>query len=452
MMKALAPVVALSLFACAAPKSFSILEYGAIAGDATDGAALANSRALRMALRAANGTGPGSEVLVPAGHSFEVFNTTVADLVGITLRIDGSLLMSRNRTRWTALARSAKPSHGSLGVGDAGRASALLFRDCSDLTVTGKGSIDGRGHAWWNQVLLGLDADHRPDMVNMVNMRNTVIENVSAFNSPRFHWRLHAMDTLVVRGVTIRVDVREQMRSLRLAGHWDEARGLPTFPLNTDGIDPAGRNILVKNCTIENFDDAVAVKPSHGGEAIPCTENVVVEDLRVRYGVGVAIGSITPSPAHECIRNVTVQRVHFERPLKAVHIKFNIGPSEALPVTQGDEAPSAEVTDVVYRNISIDNALWYPIWIGPQQQHQPREAGRGCSFLFPRIGKCAVDPRTSVSGILLENIRVRDAVTLPGVIQCGKSRPCDLKMRNVTSKGGVSLFAHVLCWRHCCPR
>ena len=37
------------------------------------------------------------------------------------------------------------------------------------------------------------------------------------------------------------------------------------FPLNTDGIDPHGTNILIERVNITCFDDAVAVKASHKG-------------------------------------------------------------------------------------------------------------------------------------------------------------------------------------------
>lgn len=40
------------------------------------------------------------------------------------------------------------------------------------------------------------------------------------------------------------------------------------FPLNTDGIDPAGTNILIRNVKITSFDDAVAVKPANRGYKI----------------------------------------------------------------------------------------------------------------------------------------------------------------------------------------
>ena len=39
----------------------------------------------------------------------------------------------------------------------------------------------------------------------------------------------------------------------------------PIFPLNTDGIDPRGSNVTIRNVTITNWDDAVAVKPANKG-------------------------------------------------------------------------------------------------------------------------------------------------------------------------------------------
>ena len=40
---------------------------------------------------------------------------------------------------------------------------------------------------------------------------------------------------------------------------------LPTFPLNTDGIDLNGKNFTLKNIKITNFDDAIVAKPSSLG-------------------------------------------------------------------------------------------------------------------------------------------------------------------------------------------
>ena len=69
---------------------------------------------------------------------------------------------------------------------------------------------------------------------------------------------------------------------------------IPTFPLNTDGIDISGKDIYFRNLTIINFDDAVAVKPTRtgGGVYSNCTENLLIENSYVKYGVGMSIGII----------------------------------------------------------------------------------------------------------------------------------------------------------------
>jgi len=47
---------------------------------------------------------------------------------------------------------------------------------------------------------------------------------------------------------------------------------LPTFPLNTDGIDIWGTNFTLQRIKITNWDDAIVAKPSNLGLAISkCT-------------------------------------------------------------------------------------------------------------------------------------------------------------------------------------
>ena len=70
---------------------------------------------------------------------------------------------------------------------------------------------------------------------------------------------------------------------------------IPTYPLNTDGIDPSGSNIIIRNLTITSHDDAVAVKPCHQGATIStCAENITVENILVYFGVGMTIGTVPP--------------------------------------------------------------------------------------------------------------------------------------------------------------
>ena len=92
------------------------------------------------------------------------------------------------------------------------------------------------------------------------------------------------------------------------------------FPLNTDGIDPSGRNILIQNITCENYDDVVAVKP---GKLLTdgCTQNVTVDNAKVILGM--SIGSVPPNTDINCIRDVWFRNVEFINPLKAIYVKTN---------------------------------------------------------------------------------------------------------------------------------
>ena len=80
------------------------------------------------------------------------------------------------------------------------------------------------------------------------------------------------------------------------------------FPLNTDGIDVRGRNVLIERCNITNYDDAVAIKPvARDGSIYKCAENVMVRDMIVHIGCGLSIGSVPPNNHYACVRNVTMK-------------------------------------------------------------------------------------------------------------------------------------------------
>ena len=82
--------------------------------------------------------------------------------------------------------------------------------------------------------------------------------------------------------------------------------------MNTDGIDPSGKNIIIRNLTITSYDDAVAVKPAHQNYKLAeCAENILVENVLVYFGVGMTIGTVPPHTQHNCIRNVTFRNITF---------------------------------------------------------------------------------------------------------------------------------------------
>ena len=109
----------------------------------------------------------------------------------------------------------------------------------------------------------------------------------------------------------------------------------------------------IYNLTVQNFDDVVVPKPSHDDD---CTRDMLVENIEVRLGVGMSIGSVPPHVGGSCIRNITFMNIVMKRPFKGIYIKTN-------PGTNG----WGNVSNIYYKNISMDRPIWWAIYLGPQQ-------------------------------------------------------------------------------------
>jgi len=333
----------------------SMLGYGAIPFDDSYASAATNMKALALAFDAAQNAAPGAcrTVVVDPQHNFTLVNygQTLANLTDVTLALEGNLrVWSQNVSAWPL------------------NTNFLAFDNCNNLTITtsfgsqnrdsGFGMIDGLGHPWWWHVIL-TGHDNRPNLIEIDSSENLLIENIVLVNSPEYHMYLGDVLNVEVRYVVVDVDVHLQKALLRKAGRLmaltdyvassplsrdlsqlqiaDTVRllkqaehemfdGQPTeipafWALNTDGIDVAGSNVWVHDCNITNYDDAVCAKPLNTKSKYgPCT-NMLVENIRVKYGVGMTIGSVTPDASVSCIANVTFRNVYFDEPLKGIYIK-----------------------------------------------------------------------------------------------------------------------------------
>jgi polygalacturonase len=373
----------------------SIDSYGAVANDSSVDAAVRNSHAIAEALHKA---GSGDAVLVPRFSHYYTFASAVSDIAdGLQFWIEGELIASSNITAW--------PYDGNQYQ------HILQIENCNDFVLTGKsvGSIRGQGYQWWVNTVFNFIDKTRPNMVEMHNCTNVLVESLRVYNSPRFHFHLVNMTNLIVRDVYIWVDVTAQrdlskQAQVKGASFGSPPWNLPMFPLNTDGIDPSGRNILIQNITCENYDDVVAVKP---GKLLTdgCTQNVTVDGARVFMGVGMSIGSVPPDTEINCIRDVWIRNVHFINPLKAIYVKTNSG-KEGFGI----------IDNINYQNISIDSPVLWPIYIGPQQQKEPNGGGDG---IWP-----SPQPLVNITNILLQNITSEKGWMNAGVLRCAESNPC----------------------------
>lgn len=475
-MMRLALLLAIVPFTTSQP--FDIESFGAVPGQDTHAAALLNGQALESALIAANAstTRPRTVLVRPgAVYAFLPHSSTIYGLSGVTLEIEGTLnLYSQD---------FASNTSGAGYPGWPNPYAALSFTQCSSVTITSttrKGVVNGRGNLWWWYTILV--ADHRNNLLNTNGCDNLTLSGLTFLNAPQYNVLLSDTTGADIFQVTVRVDIEDQLDIYRyIGGGPPRSSTLPTattpreelalvlqhagkigpasesqarelvertqgglmerrralsFPkevigapfynpqwaitppipmvyaLNTDGLDFTGVNIRVRNCTITNFDDSVCVKPSPS-----CTTNISIEDIRVFYGVGVSMGSVTPEPTGSCISNVTAMGLVFESPLKAMYIKPN--PPSTAPGAHG------QITGIHYRNVVVKDALWWAVYVGTQQQHQPG-AGTNthCPFVFPLFNSsCPTDPQITLGDITLTNISLFGGLFSPGVIIANASNP-----------------------------
>jgi len=239
-------------------------------------------------------------VVVPKGWAFSSMGVEAQNLVGVSLQIDGVWEAAAFYDQWPV-------RDGSNDIKD-----VLTFTDCTDLTIKGEGTVDGLGYEWWIREWDQKNHHGRPKNLRFRRVQNAEITGVTWLNPPFWNMDLHDIDSVNIHDFEIRVDVLKQF------GHVSEAHqtqdfedrvmrfmfdfgmrafgpyewlvrtlfsgktdffSMPTMPLNTDGIDPAGSNVTIKNIKITNWDDAVAVKPANKGHRVSkdgCAQDITV--------------------------------------------------------------------------------------------------------------------------------------------------------------------------------
>jgi Glycosyl hydrolases family 28 len=229
---------------------YRVEDFGAIG----DGVAM-NTGALQHAIDACSTAG-GGVVLVDRGSfvtgTIELKSGVMLE-VGKGARILGSLRLSDypNRT----------PAHSNSSVRVT--LSLIYAENCERIGIRGEGVIDGRGlrktfppvaSSGRGESLVG-----RPFLMRILECRNVVIDGIHLRDSASWLEDYVDCDGLLIQGINVENPVN----------------------LNNDGLDIDGcRNVIVRNCFINSWDDAICFKNS-----TPRTmENVLVENCTAYSG------------------------------------------------------------------------------------------------------------------------------------------------------------------------
>ena len=163
-------------------------------------------------------------------------------------------------------------------------------KNTTNLTITGKGTIDGSGAQWW----AGLNnSPGRPHLLTLPHASNVLLENFLMLNAADINAELHG-EHYRIFGIRIR------------GPDYDIAP-------NTDGIDVQGSDFIIRGVDVQNGDDSICIKsPSW---------DVLVEDSIVRQGNGLVIGT----GGHTNITNITFRNCTAQGTVFGCHIKFKDG-------------------------------------------------------------------------------------------------------------------------------
>jgi polygalacturonase len=400
--------IAAMALACASPaveaaQAFSVVDFGAVPNTTSAAEASSNAAAFVKAIAAASQAGSGAYAVVPAGLQFDLLPVLVTGQRAASLVLLGNISAHANISDWGGSKKVKFPP-------------LLRFESCWGVSLSGPGFIAGNGYDWWWARLFS-EYSYAPNLVEIADSSGVRVTGVTTENSPRFNFNLKNVSDVEISGVTIWTDVEGQREMLVSASMWDLDSNFPTFPLNTDGIDIDGRDVYVHDVEVTNWDDSLCVKPGKVQEE-GCSQNHTYENAIIHFGVGASIGSIPPSDKINCVRDITFRNISFDSPTKAIYLKSN-----------GGDTGSAIVENVHYEDIKANGSIWYPIYMGPQQQQEPD--GRGDGW-WP-----ATNPLVSFRNISIVNATFENVIwPQAGVLRCNASNPCiDILLDNVSISG-----------------
>jgi polygalacturonase len=269
---------------------FEATSYGAVGDGTTD-----NTTAIQDAITACNAAGGGTVELTAAAGDYECGVINMES--NVNLQIDSGAVLQATAglvaSVWIKVNGITNWEISGLGSGST------------------MGTLDGHsGGAAGN--------------LNMININGStigLIQNLNVDNSPHEHIQCGAG---LVNNVTINgVDIDTSATAA-----------------NTDGIDPAGQNWLIENCTISDGDDDIAVKPENQYCA-----NIDIQNCTILAGHGISVGGETNAG----LNNMTVNNVTFNGTTNGLRLK-------------ADRGNGGLVENVSYSNITM-TGVEYPILI-----------------------------------------------------------------------------------------
>ena len=301
-------------------------------------------------------------------------------------------------------------------------ASLLTGFKLENVSITGRGTLDGQGDVWWAEIDAGR-GKNRPLTIYLCDCERVLIEGVRVMNSPA--WTILP---LLCRNLTI--------RDVSIKNPWKPYH-------NCDGIDIYScRNVHVTGCHLDTGDDGICLKSlpdfyvsSCGGSTvdyskphIPC-ENIIIDNCVVEHahsGVGIwaeVIGGMSNICVSNCVFDGTRTGIRINRypqpggyvkdvridniVMRRVESVFEV--SNYFDPAKMAQGPDSQTTPV-FENIHISNVTATKARLACEAFGLPKMPIRNISFSNIRIEADKGFDIRDAEDILLDNV----VVTCPG--------------------------------------
>ncbi|KAI4355736.1 hypothetical protein L6164_004483 [Bauhinia variegata] len=260
--------------------SFNVMQYGA-AGDGKTNDSPAFQKAWKDVCLSKSVI---SRLIIPAGKTFllkPITFTGPCKSKYIYFQLSGNIVAPNSKSEY-------KGYHVNTWLG---------FSYVNGLIISGRGTIDGRGSAWWPQPCLGNASPNTecrgPTALTLYRCYRFAIKGLTHLNPARSHITLTSCKNGVISNVRIIA---------------------PGDSPNTDGIDISGsRNIQVLNSFIGTGDDCIAIS---AGSSI-----IKIAGITCGPGHGISIGSLGTRGETDIVEDVHVQNCTLTETLTGVRIK-----------------------------------------------------------------------------------------------------------------------------------
>jgi polygalacturonase len=254
-------------------KVFLVTDYGATGDGVKD-----NTTNIQDTINAAAAAG-GGVVEIPAG-TFLSGPLTLQSRINLRVDAHGILRM---------LPLETYPG----GRSNSGQ-TFITASQAHDLELSGWGTIDGQGAAWWD-AFRDNGRFARPMMLQFLSCHRLFIHDIT-FENPPFHHcgcRQYGGD-ITVSNLTVNTD---------------------TSSPNTDGLNFVGTNSIIEDCHITDGDDNIAM-----GSTGPL-DGLLITNCVFGYGHGVSIGS----GARNGVQNLEVANCSFTGGSFGIRMKADTG-------------------------------------------------------------------------------------------------------------------------------